>query len=176
MELFREKNGKYYADSLSQAGGKTSLRLVILFVGIAGFAGFMFLSPVQKEIPDRTPLMIGMGIVILSNLIALLLKRAGHGSGIIVDQYSGTLSYRKPGGNRHNVQVSSLRKIIISVIPDKASILSLEKSDGGRHVVMYSSDTMKMRQLADELSSLIALTVGEEMREYQHRNAQNRSF
>ena len=68
MELFREKNGKYYADSLSQAGGKTSLRLVILFVGIAGFAGSLAGSP---GVPAAVVTLISFGIFAWIGFIAV---------------------------------------------------------------------------------------------------------
>ncbi len=172
MEFFREKNNKYYADSISgNPTARSAIRIGMLFVAAGVFAFVIFLSPAKEDISDRTPLIIGMGVFLLVNLISVLLRRAGHGSGVIVDQMNGTVSYRKPGGNRHTVPLSSLNGIILTVIPMKASILNLEKSGGGRHIVMYSSDTMKMRMFADELSTLTSLTVSEEMRDQGQRNA-----
>ena len=172
MEFFREKNGKFYADSLSgNKAGKNAFRFIILFMAAGGFAAYIFLSPDKQDLPDKTPLIIGFSIFLFTNLIAMGLRKAGHGSGIIVDQMNSTISYRKPGGNRHSVPFSALKNIIISIVPEKASVLCLANYDGTRHVVMYSSDTMQMRQLADELSSLVSITVDEEIRDYQQNNA-----
>ncbi len=172
MDFFREKNNRYIADSLSgNPGARSTLRIGILFIAAGVFAFVVFLSPMNKDLPDKTPLIIGMGVFILVNIIAILLRSAGHGSGIIVDQMNGTLSYRKPGGNRHTVTLSSLKGIMLSMIPGRAAILSLEKADGGRHIVMYCSDTMKMRMFAGELSTLTSLTVTEEIESNKFKNA-----
>jgi hypothetical protein len=164
MEFFRERNGKYHADSLAEgAPGKAALRMGIMFVVMGVFAFTMFFSQARNQIQDKTPLLIGLSVVVFANLISLGLRRAGHGSGITVDQMNGTVSFRKPGGNRITVETASLSEIVIDIVPMKASVLCLEKNGGGRYVVMYSGDEMKMRMLADELSTLISLTVREEL-------------
>lgn len=165
MEFFKEKNGKFVAESISgNPRANSAVRMGVFLIAVGAFAFYFFMSPSKESFQDKTPLLIAMGAVVFTNVIVLLLRSAGHGSGIIVDQMNGTLSYRKPGGNRHKVPLDSLGSIIITEIPMRASVLSLEKSSGGRHVIMYSGDTMKMRMMAGELSTLTSLTVKEETR------------
>ena len=172
MEFFNEKNGKYFAESISgNPTTRTAVRMGMVLIGAGVFAYVLFLSPMKDQIQDRTPLLIGMGVFLFVNLISVFLRSAGLGSGVVVDQMNSTVSYRKPGGNRQSVPLSSLKSIIITVVPMKASILSLEKAQGGRHIVMYSSDPMKMRMFADELSTLTSLTVNEEVNEQKKDNA-----
>jgi len=167
MEFFREKNGRFHAQPITGSGARSPIvRFVVTLIPIAILAGLYFLSPLgEKGSADRTPLILGGAVVLFGNVVSFFLRSAGFGSGITVDQMNGTISFRKPGGNRTTVQVTSLKNITINTIPGKASILCLSKPDKSRYVVMFSKDTDKMRRLADEFSSLTSLTVTEELRE-----------
>lgn len=167
MEFFKEKNGRFHAQPISGPGARSPvLRFVVTLIPLAIIAGLYFYSPVgEKGSADRTPLIIGGCIVLFSNIISLGIRKAGFGSGIAVDQMTGSLTFRKPGGNRTKVQITDLKEIILNTVPGKASILCLLKRDNTRYILMYARDTMQLRQLADELSTLTSLTVNEEITE-----------
>lgn len=167
MEFFQEKNGVYHADPISGSGGKgTILRILVSLIPLGVIAYLLYSSPMGKQgSENRIPLIIGAGMFLFTNLLMFVLKKAGFRSGISVNQMDGTLAFRKPGGNKISVQITSLNKIVIDTVPMKASVLCLSKAAGGRHVVMFSKDTMQLRQLADELSTLTSLSVSEEVRE-----------
>ncbi len=165
MEFFKEKNGRFQAKPISGPGARSPvLRFVVTLIPLAIIAGLFYFSPVgAKGSTDRTPLIIGGCIVLFSNIITLGIRKAGFGSGIAVDQMTGSVIFRKPGGNRTTVQVTDLKEIVINTVHGKASILCLLKRDNSRYIVMYAKDTMQLRQLANELSTLTSLTVNEEM-------------
>jgi len=168
MEFFQEKNGRFFANPIAGGAARGPLfRFFIMLVPLGIIAFVFYLTPAGKQgAPDRTPLMIGAAIIIFSNLMSIFMRKAGIGAGITVDQMNGTVTFRTPGGSKKTVPVSSLKRIIINTIPGKAAILCLENSsDNSRHMVMYARDSIKLRILADELSTLTSLTVAEEMKE-----------
>lgn len=165
MQFFREKNGKYIAGSVSgNPSVRSALRAGMVLVSAGIFAYVLFMSPIRDQIEDKTPLFIAFGVVLFTNTFFFMMRRAGMGADLIVDQMNGTLSYRKPGGHRQSVPISELKGLILTVVPMKASILSMENTDGTRRILMYSTDTDKMRMYAGELSTLTSLSVSEESR------------
>ncbi len=171
MEFFTEKNDRYVADSISgNQSARTAVRMIV-FLGALGVMAYLLLfSPAGQSQDSRIPLMIGMGVLIFNLFITFVLKRAGLGNGVMVDMSTGTISFRQHGGNRHSVPISLLQGLIISEVPMKASILSLERTDGKRHILTYCQDTMKLRMYAGELASLTSLTVREEIMDQKVRN------
>lgn len=164
MEFFREKGDRFMAESISgNPGARSGLRLLMLLLSVGVVAYILFFTPAGENPDNRIPLIIGMAVLLFSSGMSMVLRKAGLGSGLVVDLSRGTLSYRKPGSNRYRVHIASLKRIIITTIPTKASILTIEKRDGGRHILMYSTDTMKMRMFAEELASLTSLTLDEEV-------------
>ena len=171
MEFFTEKNGRYVADPLSgNQSARTAVRMIIVLGALGVLSYLLFFSPAGRNQDSRIPLMIGMGVLLFNLLISFVLKRAGFGNGVMVDMGTGTISFRKPGGNRYSLPVSTLQGLVISEVPMKDSILSLERTDGKRHILTYCQDTMQMRMFAGELSSLTSLTVKEEIMDQKVRN------
>ncbi len=72
------------------------------------------------------------------------------------------ISFRRPGTQRKTMDIDSIQKILLKINPGKAALLSLVSLHGTSHLLSVSRDPAKMRRFADELSTLISITVHEE--------------
>ncbi|MCD6587573.1 MAG: hypothetical protein J7K88_03385 [Candidatus Fermentibacteraceae bacterium] len=164
MEYFKEKNGKYYAS----LGGKNqnSSRAVSIAVTAIPFIifGVVYFNTVKADGGPsvNTPMIAAAAILIIVNLFAFFLRKIGVASGIVVDQMERIISFRRPGTQKKSMSLDSVQKISLKVNYGKAASLNIVTPDGKNYLLLASADVQMMRQLADELSTLISLTVDEE--------------
>ncbi len=164
MEYFKEKNGRYFAKggaTRSKVGSYVGI-VMLLAPLVIGSIVYLQMPAGKGGSPDTKVIVAAAGILVLSNVISLVLKRAGLGAGITVDQMDRTIKYKRPGTQRVSLYIDSVSKISLKVNQNKAAVLSLITRDDKSHFLNASTDVMMMRQLADELSTLISVTVSEE--------------
>lgn len=170
MEYFREDEGKYVSRRLPGApGGSGAVRAVLTLLPLLVLGGIYF-SSVRND-PDpasRIPFLVMGGIFIFTWYLTSVLRRRGRGSGVTVDQMKGTIRYRRPGGQRHEMPVAAVRQIGIQMAGGSmydgsgrtgGGMLFLLTEDGKRVPIAYSRKGYELRQFADELSILTSLTV-----------------
>ncbi|MCD4707203.1 MAG: hypothetical protein K8S62_05635 [Candidatus Sabulitectum sp.] len=164
MEYFIERNGRFFAKTGNTGSAVSPIfRIVLTLIPMGVVAAVYFQSSVSKNsTSDSTFIIPIVAIIILSNLIAFIFKKAGFSAGITVDQMERTISIHRPGTQRTSMTFDSIEEITLRVDPGKAAVLSLISRDGTSHLLNLSRDPMAMRQMADELSSLISVTVSEE--------------
>ncbi|MEA3267448.1 MAG: hypothetical protein U9P42_10990 [Candidatus Fermentibacteria bacterium] len=164
MEFFSEKNGKYYAAAGSGGkGGKSILTRMAGIVPLIVLGIYFYLNqPGKSENPINMTVIMAIGILIFSSLIAFFLKKAGLGAGITVDQMERKITYSRPGNQRKSISMDSIQKILLKTKAGKYAVLSLVSLDGSDHILSFSRDLNRMRRMADELSTLISVTVNEE--------------
>lgn len=164
MEFFREKNGRYFAGTgNSGTGGKPGLTIALGILPLVIFgAVFYQTSQVKGSAESNIHIILAIGIFIIANLIGFFLRRNGLGAGITVDQMERKISFRRPGTQRKTMDIDSIQKILLKINPGKAALLSLVSLHGTSHLLSVSRDPAKMRRFADELSTLISVTVLEE--------------
>lgn len=164
MEYFKEKNGKYYA-SLSGRNQTSSLAVSIAVTAAPlVIFGIVYFNTLKADggPPVNTPMVAAAGILIFVNLIAFFLRKIGFAAGIVVDQMERIISFRRPGTQKKTLNIDSIHKISLKVNYGKAASLNLVSADGRNYLLFVTADVQMMRQLADELSTLISLTVDEE--------------
>lgn len=164
MEFFREKNGRYFA-STGNAGarGKPGTAIALGMLPLIIFAAVFYQTSQGKgSTPNIMTIILAIGIFIIANLISFFLKRAGLGAGITVDQMERKISFRRTGTQKKAMSIDSIQKLLLKINPGKAALLSLVSLDGTSHLLRVSRDPEKMRRFADELSTLISITVHEE--------------
>lgn len=164
MEYFIERNGRFFAKAgNTYPAGSPIIRIALTLIPMGVIAAVYFHSSVSKSPTSDSTLIIPIvAIIILSNLIAFFIKKAGFSAGITVDQMERTISIQRPGMQRTSMNFDSIEEITLRVDPGKAAVLSLISRDGTSHLLYLSRDPMAMRQMADELSTLISVTVSEE--------------
>lgn len=164
MEFFREKNGRYFAGTgNSGTGGKPGLSIALGILPLVIFAAVFYqTSQAKGSAGNNIHIMLAIGIFIVANLLGFFLRRAGFGAGITVDQMERQISFRRPGTQRKTMYIDSIEKILLQINPGKAALLSLVSRQGASHLLSVSRDPAKMRRFADELSTLISVTVSEE--------------
>jgi hypothetical protein len=176
VEYFNEKNGRYFSRKLSAGIGNSQvIRVVISLIPVFVMAGVYILALKDgAKSGDLIPIIIGASLFLFASILSFILRRSGFGAGIIVDQMQGTVSCRLPGGQKHVVPIASVKEIGLQHAESsnpgttfgtgtaKAhGLLFLVTQDDRKFPVMYGSNAMEMRQLADELSVLISVTVNE---------------
>lgn len=164
MEFFREKNGRYFAvTGNTGTRGKPGIAIALGILPLVIFAAVFYqTSQAKGSAGNNIHIMLAIGIFILANLLGFFLRRAGLGSGITVDQLERKISFRRPGTQRKTMYIDSIEKILLQINPGKAALLSLIPRQGTGHLISISRDPARMRRLADELSTLISVTVSEE--------------
>ena len=164
MQYFNEKNGKYFAKlgNSNSAGSRLPKIMIALVPLVAGLFFYLQSAPTKGGPQSSMPIIMLAGIFTVGNLIAFALRKAGLGSGITIDQMERTIKYKRPNAQRKSLSIDSIQKISLRVNSDKAGTLSLITLDGQRHFLSASRDVMMLRQLTDELSALISITVDEE--------------
>ncbi len=162
MQYFKEKNDKYFAKLGKSAGSPFPRVALVLVPMIAGIFIYVQSSQTKGASLGSMPIVMLMSIFTIANLIAFTLRKAGLGAGVTVDQMERTIKYKRPGTQRKSLSMDSVQKISLKVNSDKAATLSLITLDGQMHFLNASRDVMMMRQFADELSTLISVTVNEE--------------
>lgn len=166
VEFFNEKNGRYFAKVGNMGtGGKPVIKIALGAIPLVIF-GFLFFQTSQGNgkgaTPDNTPIIIGAGIFILANLIGLFLRKAGFSAGITVDQMERTITFKRPGTQRRTMNIDSIQKILLKTKQGSAAALSLTSLDGTNHLLCVSRKPDEMRRMANELSTLVSVTVNEE--------------
>jgi hypothetical protein len=164
VEYFKEKNGKYYA-SLGGRNRNTSQAVSIAVAAIPFVIfGAVYFNTVKADggPPGNTPMIAAAGILVFVNLIAFFLRKIGFAVGIAVGQMERIISFRRPGTQKKTMTVDSIHKISLRVNYGKAASLSLVSADGKNYLLLTTADVQMLRQFADELSTLISLTVDEE--------------
>lgn len=163
MEYFREKDGKYFSKATSAAGGKPVIAVVAGIIPLIIFAGIFYqTSQLKGGASGNMRVVFIASTFVFINLIAFFFRKAALGSGIIVDQMERTVKYKRPHGQRRTLDMDSIQKINLEVKEGKAAVLSLISSDGNSLYLNCSTDVMMIRQMADELATLISVTVNEE--------------
>lgn len=173
MEYFRQDDGKYISSGVpGMRGGSPFARILLPLLPMLIIAGiYISTSEASSEMTARLPILIMGSIFILSLVFAAVLRRKGHGSGIMVDQMKGTVIYRRPGGSRRTVSVSSISEIGFftpggskygySGNGKAAAVLFLRTQDGEKLPVVYSGKPEELKHFADELSIVSSLTVSQ---------------
>lgn len=130
--------------------------LVPLIVG-----SFIYFQSSQSKggSTENTPMMFGIGVFIVINLIGFLVRKAGAGAGIAVDLMDRTLKYRRAGLHRQLLNIDSIQEIKLKVSPGNISVFSLVTRDEQEHLLTVSKNETMIKELADELSALISVTV-----------------
>lgn len=171
MDYFQDSNGRCVG--LVQKKGANVLRLLLgLIPVVAILAIYLNTGDRGANVP---PLPLVGGIVVLFLLIfgvAELMRRSGHGPGVVVDRNKGTLSYKTPGryGTRRSIPLGEMKELVVvrrsaasSPSGPTIDILLLVTRDGKSHQTLHSSEQGVMRRFADELSTLISVPVREKM-------------
>lgn len=172
MEYFEQKDGRYISKGIPGApGGSGAVRIAVTFLPVVVITGIYLSSRGSGiEIEKMLPFLIMASVFLLSSILAAVLRKGVHGSGLIVDQMNGTISYRKPGGHRHSIPLSELREIGLQISNgdmntysggNRGSMLYLMPRDGTRLPLAYSRKGSDLRQFADELSIVTSLMVRE---------------
>lgn len=172
MEYFREEEGKYISKGVPGAsGGSGAVRAVLTLLPLMVLGGIYFTS--VRNDPDpaaRIPFLVMGGIFLFTWYLTSVLRRRGHGSGLTVDQMKGTIRYRRPGGQRHEMPVAAVREIGIQMAGGGmydgsgrtgGGMLFLLTEEGKRVPIAYSRKGNELRHFADELSILTSLTVNQ---------------
>lgn len=172
MQYFKENNGKYCSQNLPGLGGSGSnaLRVGLSLLPIV-VIGIVFMSNYdgKTDMEQIWPFMLMGGIFVLTGFVSFFLRRRGLGAGIVVDQMKGTISFKRPGTQRHTVPISAISEIGLqtnapaysSGSGSMPSILYLHTVQGAKHVILHSKKSIEIRQVADELAVLTSLTVNE---------------
>ena len=97
------------------------------------------------------------------------LRRRGHGAGVTVNQTTGEITFKVPGGQRHRMPRARLEELLlvrrgVSGAPrgGVGGVLFLVTDDGAKHHVMQSRDLDELKRFADELAMLTSAAVREE--------------
>jgi hypothetical protein len=173
LEYFTQDAGRYVSRSLpGMAGGSGVARIAISILPIMVIAGIFFSSTGRgADTETMFPFLIMGSVFILSSIIAAVIRRKSHGSGVVVDQMKGTITYRKPGGQRNTVSLSTVREIGIQIsgrdmysCSEKSyigALIYLMTMEDKRIPLAYSRKGHEFRQFADELSIITSLPVRE---------------
>lgn len=156
--------------------GSGAVRIALTLLPVLVMAGIYLNSNGRDfRIGTALPFVIMASVFLLSSVLASFLRRMGHGSGVVVDQMKGTMNYRKPGGQRHSVNISDIREIGLQRSGTGTydnqggraggALLYLMKDDGSRIPLAFSNRGQELRQFADELSIVTSLSVREHTRE-----------
>ncbi len=171
MEYFQDRNGRFVG--MVQKKGGNVLRLFLILIPIVAIVAIYLYTGNQGG--DVPPLPLAGGIVVLFLLIfgmAELMRRSGHGPGVVVDRNRGTLSYKTPGrySTRRSIPLGEMKELVVVRRGAAASpsgptidILFLVTRDGKSHQTLHSSEQGVMRRFADELSALTSVPVREKM-------------
>ncbi len=164
MEYFKEKNGKYVSKlTSSNSPGKIfpAIAVAVLPLIVGGIIYFNSVKTADFSM-ESNPIFKSIGILMVVNLAALFFRKIGITSGITVDQMERTVKYKRPGAQQKTLDLDTIRKIKLQINPGKAAVLSLVTQEGKDSFLTASKDIMMIRQMADELSALISVTVAEE--------------
>jgi len=164
LEYFKEKNGKYCMSlSGKNQGSSLATSIAVTAIPLVVF-GVIYLKTVSAEgnSSNNTPMIAAAGMLLIVNLIAFFLRRIGTSSGITVDQMQRIISFKRPGASKETMSIDSFQKISLKVNQGKTASLNLVTSEGKSYLLLTTTDIQMMRQLADELSTLVSLTVIEE--------------
>lgn len=177
MQYFREINGKYYSQNLPGLGGAASgaLRVILSILPVI-VLGIVFAANHngKADLEQVWPFIIMGGIFLLSAVFSLFLRRRGYSAGIVVDQMKGTISYKRPGTQRHTVPISAISEIGLQTNAGGAygsgsgsmpGLLYLRTVQDAKHVILHSKKPIELRQVANELAVLTSLSVNEHSRQ-----------
>jgi len=178
MEYFKDKGGRFQSTGIPGMGRTPVLKMIgglvpILVIGVI----YITTSSRTGMKPEQMyPFYIAGGIVVLSLALSMFLRSRGMGSGITVDQMSGTISFKRPGsGSRFQMPLAELDEITLLIMGEASSYgatggrtgatLSIKTRAGQSHMLAFGRDPVRMRQLADELSIITSLSVKEERKQ-----------
>jgi hypothetical protein len=157
---------------LRRKRGKT-LRLFLALIPVVAIVAMYLNTGNQGGSVPPLPL-VGGGVVLFLLIFGMaeMMRRAGHGPGVVVDRSKATLSYKTPGrySTRHHIPLAELKELVvvrkeIGSSPSGPTIdfLFLVTRDGESHRTLYSQQQGVMRRFADELSTLTSVSVREKM-------------
>lgn len=173
MEYFRQEDGKYISSGVpGMVGGSPFARILLPLLPMLIIAGiYISNSKEGTGMFPGVPFLIMGAFFILTLVFAAVLRRKGHGSGIVVDQMKGTVIYRKPGNAKRTVPVSSIREIGFYTPGENKyghsgsrkgpAVLFLRTQEGEKLPVAYSGKPEELKHFADELSIVSSLTVSQ---------------
>lgn len=171
MKYFRQEDGKYISSGVPGIhGGSPFARILLPLLPMLIIAGiYLGTGEAGSEMTVGLPILIMGAFFILSLVFAAVLRRKGHGSGIVVDQMKGTVIYRRPGNARRTVPVSSIREIGFYTPGENkyghsgsrkgSAVLFLRTKEGEKLPIAYSGKPEELKHFADELSIVSSLTV-----------------
>lgn len=171
MEYFQDRNGRYVG-MLERKGGNVLRLFLVLIPVVAIVAIYLNTGNQGGNVP---PLPLVGGIVVLFLLVygmAEMMRRSGHGPGVVVDRNKASLSYKTPGrySTRRHIPLAELKELVVvrkgaasSPSGPTIDILFLLTRDGKSHQTLHSSQQGVMRRFADELSTLTSVPVREKM-------------
>ncbi len=161
MQYFKEKNGIYkakFGKRNSAASIFPGIAMVLLPLIVGSIIYYQSSQP-KSGSTENIPMMFGLGILIVINLIGFLVRKAGAGAGIAVDLVDRTLKFRRAGLHRQVLNIDSIQEIKLKVSPGKISVFTLLTRDEQEHLLTISKNVTMIRELANELSALISVTV-----------------
>lgn len=171
MEYFRQDSGRYISKGVpGMPGGSPLVRMFIFLVPILVLGGiYINASKMGSNMGLTYPFLI-FGVIFIFNFgLAAVLRKKGHGAGMVVDQMKGTITYKRPGGTRQTVPISSIDEIGFLYsggdMYDRSSGLKggaaiyLHMNDDRKISVAYSRKPDELKLFADEMSIITSLTV-----------------
>lgn len=175
MQYFRDKGGSFHSTGVPGMGGSSAARLIggLVPILVLGIIYVTSSSSTGMKLEQMFPFYIAGGILVLSLGLSLFLRNRGLGTGIVVDQMSGTVSFKRPGsGSRRKMSLTELDEITLLTTGSSGysyssgkgpagATVSLRTMNGQSHLLSVSRDLMKMRGFADELAILTSLSVNE---------------
>ena len=173
MDYFEENSGKYISQKVpGMPGGSPLIRVVLMIIPMLVLAVvYMQTGPKERDFQTFLPFISIGSVFALSFVLSFFLRNRGYKAGIVVDQMQGTITFRRPGAQRHSVPISEAREIGVQLsgsgmYPESKSsgglsILYLVLEAGGKLPMLYSKRSYELRRFADELAIITSLTVRE---------------
>lgn len=171
MEYFTDRGGKYVSKDIRKHA--STMRYVAALIPLA-VLGVWYINAGRSGEEAINPMAIA-GIAAVFIGIAFLgefLRRRGHGAGVTVNQTTGAITFRVPGGQRRGIPRARLDELLLvrrgvsGASPGGiGGVLFLVTDDGAKLHVMQSGDLDKLKRFADELAMLTSATVREEQAE-----------
>lgn len=176
MEYFQQKKEMYVSRRVPGLRGRSGAgRFTLAALPLVLLAGIYLSSGSGGiDLKEVFPFLVIGSVFLFVPVLAGILARRSHGSGVAVDRTKGTLSYRSPGGARHSVDIAKLKEIGLQRTGEsmyafgegKGHVLVyLLTGDDRRVPLAFGKQGEELRRFADELSILTSLPVKEHSRD-----------
>ncbi|OPL17873.1 MAG: hypothetical protein AVO35_08320 [Candidatus Aegiribacteria sp. MLS_C] len=172
MDYFQQKDDRYVSRGVPGLQSRSgAARFTLAALPLVLLAAIYFSSGSRGiDIKEVLPFLVIGSVFLFSSVLAGILAGRGHGSGVVVDQTGGTLSYRVSRGPRRTMGIADLKEIGIQMTEENVSaygdgkghaLVYLLTADDRRVPLAFGKSTRELRQFADELSILTSLAVKE---------------